>query len=347
LQVDRQDGSTMKFVDQAKIYVRSGNGGAGCMSFRREKYVPRGGPDGGDGGNGGHVILEASLTKDTLLRFHMNQHFRAENGRPGMGKNKHGASGENMVIRVPLGTTVFDESSGGMLYDLTLPGQRVIVAEGGRGGRGNARFVTPTNRAPRHTQPGEPGLELRLRLELKLLADVGLLGKPNVGKSTLISRLSAARPKIADYPFTTLIPCLGVVAVDADQSYVLADIPGLIEGAGQGAGLGHRFLKHVERCRILLHLLSASDVDPEFPLKNYERINTELEVFDPVLIQKKQLVVVNKLDMPDAGEALACVRRALPEQDVMGISALTGEGLPELKYKLYDMLRHMNEEEQG
>ncbi|MDY6850613.1 MAG: GTPase ObgE, partial [Thermodesulfobacteriota bacterium] len=232
----------MKFVDQAKIWVKSGDGGSGCVSFRREKYVPRGGPDGGDGGRGGHVILTVSSQKDTLYRFHLNQHLRAEKGRPGQGKNKRGRNGADLHVKLPLGTLVLDAVTGAMIVDLVKPGQSFIAARGGRGGKGNAHFATATNRAPRHSQPGEPGLELRLGLELKLLADVGVIGLPNAGKSTLISRLSAARPKIADYPFTTLIPTLGVVTADEDNSFVMADIPGLIEGAGQGAGLGHRFL---------------------------------------------------------------------------------------------------------
>ena len=329
----------MKFVDQATIFVRSGKGGPGCVSFRREKYIPRGGPNGGDGGDGGDVVLVASSQKDTLYRFHLNQHFRAENGRPGLGKNKHGKNGADLIITVPLGTSVFNADTGDFLADLTIPEQRHIVAGGGRGGRGNARFATATNRAPRHSQPGEPGDELRLRLELKLLADVGLVGLPNAGKSTLISVLSAAKPKIADYPFTTLIPNLGVVSVGDTRSFVLADLPGLIEGAGQGAGLGHRFLRHIQRCRVLAHVLDADRVDPENPLEHYRTICQELDGFDPELLSKTQMVLVSKMDLPGAEAALKAVREAFPKREVVGVSAVTGLGLPELKRSLWRLLQ--------
>jgi GTP-binding protein len=328
----------MKFIDSAKIQVKSGDGGRGCVSFRREKYVPRGGPDGGDGGRGGHVILKASSQKDTLFRFHLNQHFKAENGRPGMGKNRHGANGSDLVIRLPQGTTVYDAESGDLLDDLTEPGQSFVVASGGRGGRGNARFATPTNRAPRHAQPGEEGVVLRLRLELKLLADAGLVGLPNVGKSTLISSMSAARPKIADYPFTTLIPNLGVVAVDDEHSFVLADIPGLIQGASQGAGLGHRFLRHIERCRILIHVLDPVGITSDNPLLEYERIRSELTAFDSVLAEKREIVVVNKMDLDQGPEAFQKVVEALPGRKVLAVSAVTRQGLDELKWAVYNYL---------
>lgn len=337
----------MKFVDQAKIYVKSGNGGPGCVSFRREKYVPRGGPDGGDGGRGADVVLTASSQKDTLFRFHMNQHFRAENGRPGSGKNRHGKSGSNLVIELPLGTTVYNEETGELLVDLTEAGMSYVVAQGGRGGQGNARFATSTNRAPRFAQPGEPGAELRLRLELKLLADVGLIGMPNAGKSTLISVLSAARPKIADYPFTTLIPNLGVVAAGDEHSYVLADIPGLIEGASEGAGLGHRFLRHIQRCRILLHMLDVSQVDLEDPLKDYDKINMELAAFDSELASKKQILGLNKIDLPGAEEAVAAVKKAAPDVEILVFSAVTGEGVEDVRWTLYQMLQDEAEAEEG
>lgn len=319
--------------------MKAGDGGAGCVSFRREKYVPRGGPDGGDGGRGGHIILSASSQKNTLYRFHFNQHFRAQNGRPGQGKNKHGADGADLIIELPLGTTVLDAETGGILADLTEPGQQFVAARGGRGGFGNAHFVSSTNRAPRQAQPGQPGREVRLRLELKLLADVGLVGLPNVGKSTLISRLSAARPKIADYPFTTLIPNLGLVALDEDHSFVLADLPGLIEGASRGAGLGLRFLRHIQRCRLLVHLLDAGRIDPQKPLADLKTIRAELEAFDSTLTAKKQIVVVNKMDLTGADQALDLVRGSLPDGKVLGISAATGQGLDELKWTLFNLLR--------
>lgn len=337
----------MKFVDQAKIWVKSGDGGSGCSSFRREKYVPRGGPDGGDGGRGGHVILIASSQKDTLYRFHLNQHFRAEKGRPGQGKDKHGRNGADLNIKLPLGTLVLDPVTGAMIVDLVKPGQSFIVARGGRGGKGNAHFASATNRAPRHFQPGEPGLELRLGLELKLLADVGVIGLPNAGKSTLISRLSAARPKIADYPFTTLTPTLGVVAADEGNTFVMADIPGLIEGASQGAGLGHRFLRHVQRCRLLVHLLDAGRIDPEAPLADFEKINAELAAFDPGLAEKKQVVVVSKMDLFEDDQPLALVRRTLPGGEVFGVSAVTGQGLNELKWSLFRLLKKEEDKQPG
>jgi GTP-binding protein len=324
----------MKFVDQAVIYVRSGAGGNGCLSFRREKYVPRGGPNGGDGGRGGHVILIASSQKNTLYRFHLNQHCYAKPGQHGQGKDRHGANGPDLLIEVPVGTTVKDAETGARLVDLVRPGEEFLVARGGRGGRGNARFATSTNRAPRRVESGQPGQELKLALELSLLADVGLIGLPNVGKSTLLSRLSAARPKIADYPFTTLIPTLGVVPVGEEDAFTMADIPGLIEGASQGAGLGVRFLKHVQRCALLLHILDAGRVNPEAPAADYEMLNRELAAFSPELAEKPQTVAVNKMDLPGAEEALSRVRAALPAVPVYGISAWTGQGLEALKQAL-------------
>lgn len=335
----------MKFVDQATIEVRSGKGGAGCVSFRREKFVARGGPDGGDGGRGGDVIIQASSQKDTLYRFHFNQHFRAENGRPGEGRHRHGRQGADLQVKVPLGTMVFDADTGHLLADLSQPDQKFIVARGGRGGQGNAAFTSSTHRAPRFAQPGEPGQELRLRLELKLLADVGLIGLPNVGKSTLISRLSAARPKIADYPFTTLIPNLGVVAVGAEDSFVLADVPGLIQGASQGAGLGYRFLRHVQRCRILVHMLDAGRIPAGSPTVDFEAINAELAAFDPALAAKKQVIVVNKMDLTNADQALALVKTALPDHQVLAVSAVTGLGLQELLWCLWNLVKESRQTE--
>lgn len=329
----------MKFVDQAVIWALAGAGGDGCLSFRREKYVPKGGPDGGDGGDGGHIFCQASSSKDTLYRFHLNQHFKAERGTHGRGKKQHGRAGRDLVIELPLGTTVIDHETGETLADLTEPGQKVRVAFGGRGGRGNARFTSSVNRAPRRAERGLLGQERRLRLELKLLADIGLIGLPNVGKSTLISRLSAARPKIADYPFTTLKPVLGLVSLDEDTSFVMADIPGLIEGASQGAGLGHQFLRHVTRCRALLHVLDASSTDIQAPLAEYEKINRELAEFSPELTAKPQLVALNKMDTQADDALLAALAKALPETQVFGVSAATGRGLSGLKAALAEAAR--------
>ncbi|MEW6261533.1 MAG: GTPase ObgE [Thermodesulfobacteriota bacterium] len=329
----------MKFVDQATIWVKSGQGGHGCVSFRREKFVPKGGPDGGDGGRGGHIILAASSSKDTLLRFHFNQHFQAESGKPGEGGNRHGADGADLIIKIPPGTEVYQADTNERLADLDKPGLTFQAAQGGRGGRGNARFATPANRAPRRVEPGQPGQELRLRFELKLLADVGLIGLPNVGKSSIISKLSAARPKIADYPFTTLAPNLGVAAVDEERSFVLADVPGLIPGASRGAGLGHRFLKHVQRCRVLLHVLDAGAVAAEDPLSDWKAINAELAAFDPDLARKKQVIGLNKMDLPGSAQALQSLRRAKSGLTILAFSALTGQGLKELKMFLWDLIQ--------
>ena len=264
------------FVDEAKIIVKAGDGGNGCVVFRREKYVPRGGPSGGDGGDGGSVILEANPHDNTLIRYRYNREFRADRGGNGEGSNMHGRSGEDAVLLVPVGTVVFDEATREQLVDFTAPGQRFAIARGGHGGRGNARFAKPWHQAPRESTEGRPGEERHLRLELKLLADVGLIGFPNAGKSTLISRISAARPKIADYPFTTLEPQLGVVAADSGRSFVVADLPGLIEGAHKGAGLGIRFLRHIERTRLLAHLVDTSDFNDRDPLREFEIIRGEL-----------------------------------------------------------------------
>ena len=323
------------FIDEAKIWVKAGNGGNGCVAFRREKYVPKGGPSGGDGGDGGDVTLESSEHLNTLLPFRYNREFRAERGRHGEGSNRHGAEGEGLVIRVPVGTIVYEEESGEKLFDFTAPGQRFVVVAGGRGGRGNARFASSTNRAPRRADPGTPGGEHRLRLELKLLADVGLVGFPNAGKSTLISRLSAANPKIADYPFTTLEPCLGVVAVNEEESFVLADIPGLIEGAHAGQGLGTRFLRHIERTRLLVHLIDVSETGRD-PVEDFQVVRRELAQFSQALLEKPVVVVANKIDQlssPDRQQALRafCAAESLP---FLAISALRGNGLEELRHEL-------------
>lgn len=327
------------FVDEARIRVKAGNGGKGCVAFRREKYVPRGGPSGGDGGAGGDVVLESSDQHSTLIHFRFNREFKAERGRHGEGSNRHGRSGETLVVPVPTGTVVFDEETGEKIFDFTEPNQRFPVARGGRGGRGNARFATSTNRAPRRAEPGEPGEELHLRLELKLLADVGLVGFPNAGKSTLISVISAARPKIADYPFTTLEPCLGMVYVD-EASFVVADIPGLIEGAHAGAGLGTRFLRHIERTRLLAHLVDISQTGRD-PVEDYAVIREELRLFNTELLKKETLVVASKMDLLEDRKRLKrlenfCKRKKL---ELLPISSVTGEGIDALKYRLVQRLR--------
>ncbi|HWP34017.1 MAG TPA: GTPase ObgE, partial [Thermodesulfobacteriota bacterium] len=328
----------MKFVDEVVITVRSGAGGPGAVSFRREARVPRGGPDGGDGGRGGDVVLEAVPDKTTLLDLQYQQLYRARDGERGGGGEMAGRSAPDLVVQVPVGTVVRDPESGAVLADLDRPGARWVAARGGRGGKGNAHFKSPTRRAPRFAQPGEPGEERRLKLELKLLADVGLIGLPNAGKSTLVAAVSAARPKIAPYPFTTLVPQLGVVRLAPDRSFVVADIPGLIEGAAQGAGLGLRFLKHVERCRLLLHLIDIAEpaASPEeaaaAALRKLDTVNRELAAFHPALAAKPQLVVPTKLDLPDAERALPAVRAALEARglEVVPISAATHRGVREL-----------------
>ncbi|HNS53952.1 MAG: GTPase ObgE [Syntrophobacterales bacterium] len=322
----------MKFVDEAKIYVKAGDGGRGCVSFRREKYVPRGGPNGGDGGKGGDVVVVASASHRTLLDLKFQQHHVARHGGHGEGSDRTGRNSEDVVIPVPVGTIVADDATGEVLADLVEDGQRVIVARGGRGGKGNAFFATSTNRAPRYAQPGEQGEERWIRLELKLLADVGVIGFPNAGKSTLIARVSAAKPKIADYPFTTLTPNLGVVQYKNFGTFVIADIPGLIEGAHRGVGLGTRFLRHVERTAVLVHLLDLSGEAPVSGWRNFETINRELELYDPALAKKPQVVAIGKADLPETRE------RAKKEIDffrrkkieVFLISAVTGEGIDAL-----------------
>src|SRR5215475_4203583 len=301
------------FVDEIDVFVKGGDGGAGCISFRREKFVPRGGPDGGDGGDGGSILLEADPAITTLLDFHYQRHYTAERGQHGKGANKHGASGSDTILRVPLGTVVSDRDTGERLGDLTTPGERVLVACGARGGRGNARFVSSTNRAPRRADLGRPGEERWMHLELKLLADVGVVGFPNAGKSTLVSRLSAARPKIADYPFTTLVPTLGLVRVDDERSFVIADIPGLIPGAAEGKGLGLRFLRHVERTRVLVHMLDLDPGTGRDPDDDWEAIQRELGEYSADLAARPQVLAANKLDLDGAAPRLARVR-ALAER---------------------------------
>ena len=333
----------MKFVDEAIITVQSGNGGSGCVSFRRERFIPRGGPDGGDGGDGGNVILLASPRKRTLHHFQYKRNFKAPNGGNGQGKQKTGKSGQNLTIEVPPGTLVIRTDSGEILKDFTSPGETFVLAKGGRGGQGNMRFKTSTRRAPRFAQPGQPGQSLSVKLELKLLADVGIIGLPNAGKSTLISALSAARPKIGNYPFTTLTPNLGVVISPKGEPFVIADIPGLIEGAHQGAGLGTRFLRHIERTRILVHLVDASAIDPADPLGGVDAINKELTLYRESLIEKPQILVLNKLDVPAARKGAENFMAAAKTRAVISISALTGQGLDELILKIVQGLDSAHE----
>lgn len=332
----------MKFVDEAKIEVTAGSGGNGCLSFRREKYVARGGPDGGDGGDGGSVFLIADDTLNTMIDYRYQRRFRADNGSSGAGRNKTGASGVDLELPVPVGTVVLDEDSGDLLGELVVAGQRLLVAQGGFHGLGNTRFKSSTNRAPRQTTAGSAGEQRALRLELSVLADVGLLGLPNAGKSTFLSVVSAAKPRIADYPFTTLIPQLGVVRVDALRSFVVADIPGLIEGASQGAGLGVRFLKHLTRTRVLLHLIDIAPPDGSSPIENVLSIRRELERFSPSLANREQWLVLNKVDLLDAkavDRMLEQLKEALPNTGkVFSISAVTGRGVEHLCQELMNSL---------
>ncbi|HEX8764822.1 MAG TPA: GTPase ObgE [Candidatus Acidoferrum sp.] len=337
------------FVDEAKIYVKAGNGGNGCVAFRREKYVPRGGPSGGDGGNGGSVYLEANPNDNTLLRYRYNREFKADRGRHGEGSNCTGHSGDDLILQVPLGTLALDDHTGETIADLATAGQRVVVAHGGRGGRGNQHFAKPWHQAPREHEDGFPGEERHLRLELKLLADVGLVGFPNAGKSTLISVISAARPKIANYPFTTLEPNLGVVNADGGlgkegreigRTFVVADLPGLIEGAHQGAGLGIRFLRHVERTRLLVHLIDTSDANADDPVHSFEVINGELAAFSESLTQKPMIVVATKLDATTDRTRLETLRDYCAGHglEFHSISSAAGEGVKELVRSIADVL---------
>jgi len=339
----------MKFVDEATIRVQAGNGGNGCLSFRREKYVERGGPDGGDGGDGGSVWLVADEGMNTLADFRVARKFRADNGQPGAGRNMTGRGGEDLEVRVPRGTVVYDVDTGEFLCDLTAAGQRQKVAEGGRGGLGNTRFKSSVNRAPRKTTSGTPGEGRHLRLELKVLADVGLLGMPNAGKSTLIAAMSQARPKIADYPFTTLHPNLGVVRVGGLQSFVMADIPGLIEGASEGAGLGIRFLKHLQRTRLLLHVVDIAPLDPAAsPAQDALAIARELENFSPELAEKPRWLVINKIDLVADDERAAARERLIEamgwEGPVFEVSAATGAGTTTLAQAVMRALEEIREE---
>ncbi len=322
----------MKFVDEVRIRVKAGDGGNGCLSFRRERFIPRGGPDGGDGGKGGDVILQSDSRLTTLLDLTYPQKFCAKKGSHGKGKDQKGRDGEDLIIRVPVGTVVCDDLTGELLQDLLFDGQRFVVAKGGRGGRGNARFATPTNRAPRHAEKGQKGEERLIRLELKILADVGLIGFPNVGKSTLLSRISSARPKIGDYPFTTLSPNLGVIVRGEELPIVVADIPGLIEGASKGAGLGLAFLRHVERTRLLIHILDISENPSHNPLDDFNALNSELKAYHPSLCEKPQIVALNKIDIPSVRERIGDIKELFEKigHRIYPISGKSGEGVDEL-----------------
>jgi GTPase len=337
------------FVDEVDIHVSAGDGGNGCLSFRREKFVPRGGPDGGDGGGGGSVYIVATPTKNTLIDFRFHPEFEAKRGAHGQGSNKTGRTGHDLEISVPIGTLVFEKNPDigelTALADLTAEGQRVLVARGGRGGRGNARFVSSTNRAPRRTEPGEEGEERVLRLQLKLIADAGLVGFPNAGKSTLISRISAARPKIADYPFTTLSPNLGVVSLADNRSFVVADVPGLIEGAHQGHGLGHRFLRHVERTKVLVHLVDVSGASGRDPVQDFDTIVDELRLFDATVAAKPMIVAASKMDAVDDPSRVDVLERHVRDRGLpfFRISAVAGTGLDALLEAMWRQISAVRE----
>lgn len=335
------------FYDYAKIYVKAGDGGNGCIAFRREKYVPMGGPSGGNGGRGGDVVFVADRNLHTLVDFHYRKHYKAERGEHGRGKNQHGKNGENLIIRVPVGTIIRD-INGEFTVDLKKHGQRFIAARGGRGGRGNARFTTPQLQAPRFAERGDPGEERTLELELKLLADVGLIGLPNAGKSSLLSRISAARPKVANYPFTTLNPQLGVVDI-GERSFVVADLPGLIAGAHSGAGLGHRFLRHVERTKVLVLVVDAAGTEGRDPIDDVRVILEEVRLYNPLLADRPVVIAANKMDLPEASDHIPQLKEAYPEYRIFPISAVTGSGVQELLYAVSEMLEQVEdvEEDEG
>ncbi len=330
------------FIDEAKIYVKAGDGGAGCVSFRREKFVPKGGPDGGDGGHGGSVIFVADENKNTLLDFAGRHHWIADRGMHGMGAKCFGKSGEDLIIQVPVGTLVFDADNNNLIADLDKGEKRIVIAQGGKGGLGNWHFRSATNQAPRYAQKGTEGAARNLKLELKLIADVGLVGMPNAGKSTLLRTVSHARPKVADYPFTTLEPQLGIADLVGDRRMVIADIPGLIEGAQHGAGLGHAFLKHIERTKVIVHLLDLYPSDGSNPADNYHTIRKELEAFSDVLAKKDEIIAANKLDLAIDDEAIDKLRAELPGKEIHAISGVSKQGIE----KMLDVVwRHLHVEE--
>ncbi|MFB5267305.1 GTPase ObgE [Paenibacillus enshidis] len=336
------------FVDKAKIYVKGGDGGDGLVAFRREKYVPNGGPGGGDGGKGGDVIFRVDEGLRTLMDFRYQRHFKAKRGEKGRNKSQHGANAENMIVRIPPGTVVIDDDTGEVIADLTRHGQQVVVARGGRGGRGNIRFATPANPAPELAENGEEGLERYVTLELKVMADVGLVGFPSVGKSTLLSVVSAAQPKIGAYHFTTITPNLGVVEVEEGRSFVMADLPGLIEGAHTGIGLGHEFLRHIERTRIIIHVVDMAGSEGRDPFDDWLKINDELKLYNAGLAERPQIVAANKMDMPEAEEHLERFKEQVaavrPDLEIMPISSLTRQGVKELLYRAADLLDQIPEE---
>jgi GTP-binding protein len=330
-------------VDTAKVHVRAGKGGDGCISFRREKSAPRGGPNGGDGGDGGTIILEATEGMSTLIDLRFNAQQIADRGQHGMGKETHGKDADDRIVKVPVGTIVRYGEMEEVLADLKQHGQRIVVARGGIGGKGNARFKSSTFQAPRVAEKGEPGEERIVNLEVKLIADIGLVGYPNAGKSTLLSRTSSAKPKIASYPFTTLAPSLGVVRLDTERNFVVADLPGLIDGAHEGTGLGHDFLRHIERTKMLIHVIDAAGVDGRTPIQDYEQINTELELYSPRLIRLPQLIALNKIDLPDSQANLAELKAYFGKRRVFPISAMTGEGVSQLLRAAYHLLERINQ----
>ena len=332
------------FVDQVKVYVKGGDGGNGMVAYRREKYVPKGGPAGGDGGKGGDVIFEVEEGLRTLMDFRYNRHFKASRGEHGMSKKQHGKNSSPLIVKVPPGTVVKDDDTGEVIADLVIHQQQAVIAKGGRGGRGNSRFATPANPAPEVAENGEPGLERYVTLELKILADVGLVGFPSVGKSTLLSVVSAAKPKIAEYHFTTVVPNLGVVETEDGRSFVMADLPGLIEGAHEGIGLGHQFLRHIERTRVIVHVVDMSGMEGRDPFEDYVTINEELKEYNLRLTERPQIIVANKMDMPAAEDNLNTFKRKLTEDiKIFPISALTKQGLDELLYTIADTLETTSE----
>lgn len=336
------------FVDKAKVYVKGGDGGDGLIAFRREKYVPEGGPGGGDGGKGGDVIFRVDEGLRTLMDFRYQRHFKAKRGEKGRNKSQHGANAENMVVRIPPGTVLIDDDSGEIIADLTRHGQQVVVARGGRGGRGNIRFATPNNPAPELAENGEEGQERYVVMELKVMADIGLVGFPSVGKSTLLSVVSAAQPKIGAYHFTTITPNLGVVDVGDGRSFVMADLPGLIEGAHEGVGLGHEFLRHVERTRVIIHVVDMSGSEGRDPFEDWQKINEEIRLYNPVLAERPQIVAANKMDMPDSQDNLEAFREQVkevrPDLEIMPISSLTRQGIQELLYRAAAILEAIPDE---